>query len=147
MAQQQHHQLLLTFKDSDFGLYISECGWKKLQYKTHPDFWPSPPWRQIFKTSLYYQTRLIKEIWWQHGLTLIPVWISNHMPSNVWDEITCLFPNFSGSMDKLFHLTFWNGCNYLSMAGLKLNHVSKRGSTKMVSLHNGPVVRKGHTCD
>ena len=23
-----------------------------------------------------------------HGLTLVPTWISNHMPSKVWDEIT-----------------------------------------------------------
>ena len=30
-------------------------------------------------------------------------------------------------MDKQFHPTFYNGCNYLSMLGLKLNHVSKRG--------------------
>ena len=32
---------------------------KNLQYKTHPEFWPSP--RRIFKTSLYYKTRLILE--------------------------------------------------------------------------------------
>ena len=31
-----------------------------------------------------------------HGLTLIPVWISNHMPSKMWDEITYPFPNFNG---------------------------------------------------
>ena len=30
-------------------------------------------------------------------------------------------------MDKLFHPTLYNGCNYLSMLGLKVNHVSKRG--------------------
>ena len=29
-----------------------------------------------------------------HGLTLIPTWISNHMPSKVWDEITYPFLNF-----------------------------------------------------
>ena len=29
-------------------------------------------------------------------------------------------------MDKWFHPAFYNGCNYLSMLGLKLNHVSKR---------------------
>ena len=29
-----------------------------------------------------------------HGLTLIPVRISNQMPSKVWDEITYLFLNF-----------------------------------------------------
>ena len=29
-------------------------------------------------------------------LTLIPAWISNHMPSKVQDEITYPFPNFNG---------------------------------------------------
>ena len=33
----------------------------------------------------------------KHGLTLIPAWISNHMPSKVWDEINYPFPNFSGT--------------------------------------------------
>ena len=32
---------------------------QNLQYKTHPEFWPSH--RRIFKTSLYYKTRLILE--------------------------------------------------------------------------------------
>ena len=31
-----------------------------------------------------------------HGLTLTPAWISNHMPSKLWDEITYLFPNLKG---------------------------------------------------
>ena len=30
-------------------------------------------------------------------------------------------------MDKKFHPTLYNGCNFLSMPGLKLTHVSKRG--------------------
>ena len=30
-------------------------------------------------------------------------------------------------MDKYFHPTLYNGCNYLSMLGLKLIHVRKRG--------------------
>ena len=30
-------------------------------------------------------------------------------------------------MDKLFHPTYFCGCNYLSMLGLKLTHVSTRG--------------------
>ena len=29
-------------------------------------------------------------------LTLIPAWISNHMPSKMWDEITYPFLNFNG---------------------------------------------------
>ena len=32
----------------------------------------------------------------QHGLTLIPAWISNYMPCRLWDEITHPFLNFSG---------------------------------------------------
>ena len=38
---------------------ISHCDSQNLQYKTHPEFWPSH--RRIFKTSLYYKTRLILE--------------------------------------------------------------------------------------
>ena len=34
---------------------------------------------------------------YQCGLTLIPAWLSNHMPRNVWDEITYQFPNFNGA--------------------------------------------------
>ena len=32
---------------------------------------------------------------YKHGLTLIPAWISNHMPGKVWDEITYPFLNFN----------------------------------------------------
>ena len=35
------------------------CYSQNLQYKTHPEFWPSH--KRIFKTSLYYKTRLILE--------------------------------------------------------------------------------------
>ena len=34
---------------------------------------------------------------YSHGFTLIPTWISNHIPSKVLDEITYLFPNFVGA--------------------------------------------------
>ena len=33
-------------------------------------------------------------------------------------------------MDKLFHPTLYNGCDDLSMLGLKLIHVSERGPMK-----------------
>ena len=32
-----------------------------------------------------------------HGLTLIPTWINNHMPSKVWVEITYPLPNFNSA--------------------------------------------------
>ena len=46
-------------KNSDVKPRISHCDSQNLQYKAHPDFWPSH--RRIFKTSLYYKTRLILE--------------------------------------------------------------------------------------
>ena len=82
-----------------------------------------------------------------HELSLIPAWISNHMPCKVWDEITYRFPNFNGAtvevwerisnfiphftmgviiypcwhwsleMDKWFQPTFHQACDYLSMLG------------------------------
>ena len=51
-----------------------------------------------------------------------------HMPSKVWGEIPYRFVNlWSLGMDKQFHLTIYNGCNYLLMLGFKLTHFSKRG--------------------
>ena len=40
---------------------------------------------------------------------------------------------WSLGMDKSFHPTCYNGCNYLSMLGLKLIHVSKRGHWYLLS--------------
>ena len=34
---------------------------------------------------------------YRHGLSLIPAWISNHVPNKVWDEITYPFPNINGA--------------------------------------------------
>ena len=38
---------------------------------------------------------------YKDGLTLIPAWMNNHMPSKVWGEITYLFLNFNGSADEV----------------------------------------------
>ena len=35
-------------------------------------------------------------IYW-HGLISTPSWISNHMPSEMWGEITYPFPNCNGA--------------------------------------------------
>ena len=40
---------------------------------------------------------LISSPFYQHGLTLIPEWISNYTYHYVWDEITYPFLNFNGS--------------------------------------------------
>ena len=75
-------------------------------------------WYQVFVSwSVYTDTHLI---WWfqgsllYHGLT-ISAWINNYKHYRMWDEITYPFPNFIGV------------CDYLSILGLKLNHVSKSG--------------------
>ena len=67
-----------------------------------------------------------------YQLTLIPAWISNHGHCKMWGEIlihcqtSMVVPlKFGNGWINLFH-TFDNGCNHLSMLGLKLNHVSKR---------------------
>ena len=56
-------------------------------------------------------------------------WISNYTQYKVCDEITYPFPNFNGSlgMDKWFHPTFCWTRDYLSVLGLKLILISKRG--------------------
>ena len=44
------------------------------------------------------------------------------MSGKVLDEITYPFLNFNGATAHII-----NGCNYLSMLGFKLIHVSKKG--------------------
>ena len=61
-------------------------------------------------------------------ITFMPAWISDRAPCNVFDEITYPFPNFrSLRIDKQFHPTRYNACDYLSMLELNLTHISYRG--------------------
>ena len=68
-----------------------------------------------------------------YGSTLIPAWVHNYIHYKMWDEITNPFPDFNGAnvevweWDKLFHTTLHCTRDYLSMLGLRLIHVSKRG--------------------
>ena len=54
------------------------------------------------------------------------------MPSKVWDEITYPFSNFNGAIVEVcewmnyFNPCFIMACNYLTILGLKLHHVSKK---------------------
>ena len=45
-------------------------------------------WKRLRSDNIYDCNRC-------SGLTWIPSWISNHMPSKVWDEITYPVPNFN----------------------------------------------------
>ena len=67
-----------------------------------------------------------------YGLTLIPVWIYNYLHYKVWDELlthsqTSKVAQLKLGMDKKFHPTHLEVCDYLSMLRFKLNHVSERG--------------------
>ena len=55
--------------------------------------------------------------------------ISNHIPSNVCDEITYPFPNLHAIevWEWIIILIFYSGSNYISMLKIALIHVSKRG--------------------
>ena len=71
------------------------------------------------------------------------------MPGKLWGEITFPFLNFkcnrwSLGMDKQFHPTFYNGCNYLSMLGLRLYHVSERGPMSLVQAVNSFFIQLSH---
>ena len=50
--------------------------------------------RKACGTSSFLNSR---DPFYQHGLTLIPAWISNLMHSKVWDGITYPFLNFNGA--------------------------------------------------
>ena len=45
-------------------------------------------------TNVYEYT--YRGSFYSQGITLIPEWMSNHMPSKEWDEIANTFPNFNG---------------------------------------------------
>ena len=59
--------------------------------------------------------------------------VSNYIKYKAWDDITYPFPNFNGAtvevwewINNIHPILYW-ACDYLSMMGLKLIHVSRRG--------------------
>ena len=68
---------------------------KMLSVKWWP-FWPGGIW--VTPMAAYVLTHHVASgPFYKHGLTLIPVWISNYIQYKVWDEITYPFPNFNGA--------------------------------------------------
>ena len=94
------------------------CGWN---YLSMPQF----PRISMSKTDP-------GDPFYKHGLTLTLTWISNCIHYKMWDEIKLSIPKlqqlhwWSFGIDKYVCTILHNGCNYLSMLGLKLIHVSKR---------------------
>ena len=81
-----------------------------------------------FILHLSFQNLNLKNIskgpFYQHGLTLIPAWISDYIHYKVWVEITYPFPNCGLWMDNKFHPTLYWARDNLSILGLKLINVS-----------------------
>ena len=50
---------------------------------------------QVFGFHCLLSNFDVRGLFFQHGLTLIPAWIRNHMPGIVWDEIFYPLPNFN----------------------------------------------------
>ena len=100
-----------------FEFFSSGVSYKNL---TELLFKPSPSKKNLSKFQSMFQYKMILLIWfshisptwrfvdgqisesispcgsfYHHGLTLIPEWISNHMLSEIWDEIAYLFPNLN----------------------------------------------------
>ena len=92
---------------------------------------------------------LCSPFYW-HWLTLIPACISNH----IRDGITDSFLNFNGATIEVykwisnFALHFTGACDYLSMLGLRLNHVSKRGHRWRICASRSSLAWEmgGHLC-
>ena len=53
-----------------------------------------------------------------HELTLIPAWISSHMPSKIWEDIIYPFPNVNGATDAFPNFIM---DQLLIHAGIKVN--------------------------
>ena len=60
-------------------------------------------------------------------ITFISEWTSNHVPSDVCDEITYPSPNVNSAAVEVWEWLVISAhiyrCNYLSILGFKLNHV------------------------
>ena len=74
----------------DFSAYPKSQQASRLTTNVHSDTTIQVP--DLVDAVLY----VIWGPFYLHGLTLIPAWIRNHMPSKMWDEITYPLPNFNG---------------------------------------------------
>ena len=97
-----------------------------------------PAQRPVMRSfDVFFDLRLNKRLstqWWGWWFEMpwCSLWHHFNATSEVWDEMSFIHSPtsmvvWSLGMDKLFNLTHYNGCNYLSMLGLNIIHVSNRG--------------------
>ena len=106
-----------------------------VQIKIYPIFYPHKIQYESAIVGLKYQCRRLVPVLLL-CINCIPAWITNCMPSEAWDEVIHSFPNCNGATIEVWELMsmisnysphFIMGCDYLSMPGLKLIHLSKSG--------------------
>ena len=81
MARPQLHLLLPTAKKFLMSSLVFHIAIQNLQYKVQPEIWPSH--RRIFKTSLYYKTRLILENWRYLELLSVAELLKAHLTCSI----------------------------------------------------------------
>ena len=123
------------------GLEISSCTEDHLRLRR---LWLSawwallPPWWQLAESSNASMWILNMNRVWNHycdpGHFLL-TWIKNYISSKVWVKFS-----LSLGMDT-FHPTLYDGCDYLSMLGFELNHISKEGSCLLWALSDLEISR------
>ena len=84
----------------------------------------------ILTESTFYD--LNNEMGWIGVLVYV---VKGQKASNKWALYNVYHRRWSWEIEKYFHPTHYNGSKYLSMLGLKLNHVSKRGLLVVTSKH------------
>ena len=57
-----------------------------------------------FNTIKFNKSAVTWNSFYLHGLTLIPVFISNHIHYKMWDEIVYPFQNFNGAIVEVWEL-------------------------------------------
>ena len=95
---------------TDTGINWYERGWFVYQ-------WGQCVWRCEFALRCFFLLlKLISISFWRNSIAKEQILVCKN-----------LCPLLILGMDKQFHPTVYDGCNYLSMLGLKLNHVSEGG--------------------
>ena len=74
--------------------------WRRSAFCITGHLWGNPPVPGPKDIVCCYLLISRGHFYW-HGLTLISAWISNHIPSKVWDEITYPFLNLNGATVEL----------------------------------------------
>ena len=144
MSIMPHHSLIWsTGNVLILSHYLNPC-WTSLRMQEYVDIlrtlqltgyvWPDAADSRVSYRHISLQHNFTQNTWdpfYWHGLTLIPAWISSCIHCEVWDEIVYPIPNYTGCPIDVWEwisnfIPHFILGDYLSMLGLKSNHVSIR---------------------